>query len=179
MTPTVNSVSNTNSANNAPQSSTTTDPSQLLGNNFNTFLTLLTTQLQNQDPLSPLDTNQFTQQLVSFSQVEQAINANSKLSQLVSMQSTNQLVSALPVVGKTIEFTGDTTTIASGGSAQFSYTLNNAAAATTLSVLDSTGSVVWRGAGETASGRHDFTWNGTGVNGASLPAGDYKLAVAA
>src|SRR5882724_6382909 len=57
-----------------------------IAGNFQTFLTLLTTQLKNQDPLSPLDTNQFTQQLVSFSQVEQAINANDKLTNLVQLQ---------------------------------------------------------------------------------------------
>jgi len=62
---------------------------------FTTFLSLLTTQLKNQDPLSPLDTNQFTQQLVSFSQVEQAINTNTKLSSLLSLQQQDQSITAL------------------------------------------------------------------------------------
>src|SRR5919202_1631309 len=73
------------------------------GDNFSSFLTLLTTQLKNQDPMSPLDTNQFTQQLVSFSQVEQAIKTNDKLSALVSYATTSSMASALPLVGNKVE----------------------------------------------------------------------------
>src|SRR5882762_3413381 len=71
--------------------------------NFNTFLTMLTTQLKNQDPLSPLDTSQFTQQLVSFSEVEQQINTNMNLQQLIQLQTTNQAVAAAPLVGQNIQ----------------------------------------------------------------------------
>src|SRR5918911_3460789 len=93
-----------------------------LGENFDTFLKLLTTQIKNQDPLQPLDSNQFTQQLVQFSQVEQAINTNDKLSSLVTLQSTNQMVNSLSLVDRTIEFTGDTAPL-SNGQAKWSYTL--------------------------------------------------------
>src|SRR5579863_6146055 len=72
--------------------------------NFNTFLTLLTTQLQNQDPLSPMDTNTFTQQLVSFSEVEQQINTNNNLQSLIQLQTANEGISALPLVGQTIDY---------------------------------------------------------------------------
>lgn len=177
MTPTV--TSSTAATPSAAAPAATTSATTGFGENFDSFLKLLTTQLQNQDPLSPLDTNQFTQQLVSFSQVEQAINTNTKLAALVSMQSANQLVSALPVVGKTIEFSGDTTALTTGSPARFSYTLGDAANGTVLTVLDKNNTVVWRGAGETGSGRHDFVWDGTGLDGASVPAGDYKLAVTA
>src|SRR5882724_10778257 len=85
-----------------------------LGTDFKTFLTLLTTQLKNQNPLSPLDTNQFTQQLVSFSQVEQAINTNDKLTNLLALQSADQLVTALPLVGHTVQFADNQTALANG-----------------------------------------------------------------
>jgi len=66
--------------------SSTTDAT--LAGNFQTFLTLLTTQLQNQNPLDPLDTNQFTQQLVQFASVEQQLKTNDQLTTLVSLQQT-------------------------------------------------------------------------------------------
>src|SRR5580693_4156012 len=75
--------------------SSASDPNALIGNNFQTFLTLLTTQLQNQSPLDPLDTNQFTQQLVQFASVEQQVNMNTNLRTLISMQQTSEATSAL------------------------------------------------------------------------------------
>src|SRR6202048_3107698 len=69
--------------------------SQQIAGNFQSFLTLLTTQLKNQNPLDPLDTNQFTQQLVQFAQVEQQINMNTQLQSLVSLQKTAQNSQAL------------------------------------------------------------------------------------
>src|SRR5476649_2407617 len=77
-----------------------------LAGNFNTFLTLLTTQLQNQDPLSPMDSNQFTQQLVQFSQVEQQINTNDNLKSLIT-QGTNQTGAyAVSYLGKAVTIAG-------------------------------------------------------------------------
>jgi len=105
-----------------------------LGTDFKTFLTLLTTQLKNQDPLSPLDTNQFTSQLVSFSQVEQAINANSKLANLVSLQSTNQTISALPLVGHTIQYSDNQEALVNG-KATFGYNLPATAATANIVIL--------------------------------------------
>jgi flagellar basal-body rod modification protein FlgD len=148
----------------------------VFGDNFNTFLTLLTTQLKNQDPTSPLDTNQFTSQLVQFSQVEQEINANTKL---VSMTTTNQAVAALPLVGRAVEYDGSAATLDAGGKAGFSYTLPSQSSATVLSILDASGSMVWRGAGETATGRHDFAWDGKALDGSTVPPGTYTLSVAA
>ena len=85
--------------------------------NFNTFLTMLTTQLKNQDPLSPMDTSQFTQQLVSFSEVEQQINTNNNLQQLIQLQTTNQAISAAPLVGDTIQYNQDNAALTSGSAA--------------------------------------------------------------
>src|SRR5215470_4071131 len=88
-----------------------------LGNiagNFNAFLTLLTTQLQHQDPLSPLDTNQFTSQLVQFASVEQQINMNTSLSTLISLQQTAQATAALGFIGTTVVVGGNTAQLANG-----------------------------------------------------------------
>ena len=86
-------------------STTGVDKATIAGN-FQTFLTLLTTQLKNQNPLDPLDTNQFTQQLVQFASVEQQINMNTQLQTLVSLQQTAQNSQALGFVGKTVTVTG-------------------------------------------------------------------------
>ncbi len=147
--------------------------------NFNTFLTLLTTQLQNQDPLSPLDTNQFTQQLVSFSEVEQQINTNNNLQQLIQLQTANATISALPLVGHTIQYNSPTAPLANGA-ADFSYTLPTAAANVALSVVDAQGNVVYSGSGGTAAGQHGFVWNGQTNAGVQLPdGGSYTLEVTA
>src|SRR5580658_5260093 len=78
-----------------------TNASQQLAGNFDTFLQLLTTQLQNQNPLDPLDTNQFTQQLVEFASVEQQINTNTNLQTMISLQPATEATSALQLVGST------------------------------------------------------------------------------
>src|ERR1041384_5786191 len=82
---------------------------QEIASNFQEFLQLLTTQLKNQDPLSPLDTNQFTQQLVMFSQVEQQLKTNSHLDQLVKLNKTSQANAALSFVGSQVTADGSTT----------------------------------------------------------------------
>src|SRR5262245_47894389 len=84
------------SSTNSTSSSNTT-----VANNFQTFLTLLTTQLQNQNPLDPLDTNQFTAQLVQFASVEQQLRQNDQLATLVNLERTAQSTAALAYVGYT------------------------------------------------------------------------------
>src|SRR6201997_3431755 len=84
-----------------------------LAGNFQTFLTLLTTQLKNQNPLDPLDTNQFTQQLVEFASVEQQLKTNDELTTLVSLQQTAQATQALQFVGKTAVVDGSTAALKS------------------------------------------------------------------
>src|SRR5215470_14788285 len=92
----------TSAASTASQASTgqAADAQKTLSSNFDTFLTLLTTQLQNQDPLQPMDSNQFTQQLVEFSQVEQQINSNKNLESLISLTKYQTNQSAVSYLGK-------------------------------------------------------------------------------
>lgn len=153
--------------------------SSSLTSNFNTFLTLLTTQLQNQDPLSPMDTNQFTNQLVEFSQVEQQINTNSNLQQLIALQGAGESISALPLVGDQIEYNSATASVASGGQANYVYTLPSSTTTTNLQVTDANGNVVYQQAGQTAAGTFVFNWNGQTNAGVQVPAGDYTLKIQA
>jgi flagellar basal-body rod modification protein FlgD len=147
--------------------------------NFNTFLTLLTTQLKNQDPLSPMDTNTFTQQLVSFSEVEQQINTNTNLQSLIQLQTENATISALPLVGHQIAYASATAPI-ENGQASYSYTLPSAAAQAALVVSDANGNVVYNTSGDTAVGTHDFVWDGKTNAGQQLPDGaPYTLQVVA
>ncbi len=147
--------------------------------NFNTFLTLLTTQLQNQDPLSPMDTNTFTQQLVSFSEVEQQIDTNNNLQNLIQLQTTNESISALPLVGQQIEYNSPTAPL-ENGQASFSYSLPSTAAQSALVVTDSSGNVIYNTAGQTAQGTYSFVWNGQNNAGQQMPnGGAYTLQVVA
>src|SRR5216684_2693464 len=176
-TPSISSTvatTSTTAATTATSSSSTTG----LGSDFKTFLTLLTTQLRNQDPLSPLDTNQFTSQLVSFSQVEQAINENDKLANLVSLQTTNQTISALPLVGHTIQYADNQEALVNG-QATFGYNLPATAASSNIVVSDANGRVVYQTPAETTAGFHSFTWDGTGIDGSKLPSGTYTFNVTA
>ena len=159
-------------------SSTSSGDASLLGSNLNTFLTLLTTQLKNQDPTSPMDTNQFTQQLVQFSAVEQQINTNNNLKTLISLQTSSEAISALPMVGKTIQYSESTAPL-SNGQASFTYTLPTDAAAANLLVEDANGQIVYQTTAATSAGAHSFLWNGQNVAGTTSPNGAYSLAVVA
>jgi len=149
-----------------------------LANNFNTFLTLLTTQLQNQDPLNPLDSGQFTSQLVQFSGVEQAISTNDNLESLLILTQAASTGTAASYIGKTVTFKGDTAPLASG-QANWQYDLASQAANSTIVVSDDSGKVVYSQAGETTPGKHDFVWNGTDNAGNALPDGSYTVQVSA
>ena len=149
-----------------------------LSANFNTFLTLLTTQLKNQDPLAPMDSNQFTQQLVQFSQVEQQINSNQNLESLIALTKARSTTDAVSYLGKKLTLT-DGTTALMNGQANWAYSLDNDAATSRITVSDARGRVVFAGTGETASGMHAFAWNGQDNGGNTLPPGVYTLKVTA
>ena len=162
---------------NAPSTagaSTTPDAAQKLAGNFNTFLTLLTTQLKNQDPTSPMDSNQFTQQLVQFSQVEQQIDSNTNLKTLINQGQSQAATFATSYLGKKVSVTNGQAAL-TGGAATWSYNLATTATNTQLTVTDANGRIVYTGAGETATGTHAFTWDGKDNNGNALADGAYKL----
>lgn len=149
-----------------------------LSGNFDTFLQLLTTQLQNQDPTSPMDTNQFTQQLVEYSQVEQQISTNSNLQTLINLQQGQSTSNAVSYLGKTVTLTNGQGAL-TNGSASWNYSLSAAAANATLSVSDANGNVVYTAPAQTGTGAQQFTWNGQNSSGNQLPDGAYTLKVTA
>jgi flagellar basal-body rod modification protein FlgD len=149
-----------------------------LAGNFQTFLTLLTTQLQNQDPLSPLDTNQFTQQLVQFASVEQQLKTNSQLTTLVSLQQTAQSTQALGFVGKTAVVDGSTAAL-TNASATWDLTVPTNSNVN-ISITNSTGQTVFTGDYAVSAGNNlPFTWDGKGSDGTQWPDGSYKLTATA
>src|SRR5271155_2046895 len=117
-------TSSTSSAASAAQAAGTSAAQQLAGN-FDTFLQLLTTQLQNQNPLDPLDTNQFTQQLVEFASVEQQVNMNTNLQTLISLQQTSQATSALQYLGNTVTVNSSPAALSNATSSPASWGLNS------------------------------------------------------
>jgi len=150
-----------------------------LGDDMQTFLTLLLTQLQNQDPTNPMDVNQFTEQLVQFSQVEQQIKQNDKLDSILSMLSSQQSSDALAYVGQEVQAVGDTNYL-DDGKASWSYGVPDGASSVTLNVYDSEGTLVYTQQGDASDGRHDFDWDGITTSGKQMEdGGEYKLEVIA
>lgn len=148
-----------------------------IASNFTTFLQLLTTQLQNQDPLSPMDTNQFTQQLVEFAGVEQQMKTNDTLATLVSLQQSAQTSQALSLVGATVVVNGTTAQLANG-QATWSLTATQPATAT-VTITAPSGQTVYTATGAVNAGSQPFTWNGVGSDGTTWPAGNYTLTATA
>jgi flagellar basal-body rod modification protein FlgD len=151
---------------------------QQIAGNFQSFLQLLTTQLQNQNPLSPLDTNQFTQQLVEFAGVQQQINTNDSLATLVSLQQTAQSSQALQFVGKTAVVKGNTAALSNS---KATWELNIPTASTVnISITSSSGQTVYSNSFNASAGNNQtFHWNGLGTDGSQLPDGNYTLTATA
>jgi len=145
-----------------------------LAGNFQTFLTLLTTQLQNQNPLDPLDTNQFTQQLVQFAGVEQQLKTNDQLQSLLTLQQTAQSTQALGFVGKTAVVDGSTANMVNKSAV---WDLNVDKDSTVkISITNSTGQTVYTNSySVTAGNNQTFGWDGKGTDGTQWPDGKYTL----
>ena len=158
--------------------SSTSSASQTLSADMNTFLTLLTTQLKYQDPLDPMDTAEFTNQLVQYSSVEQAIQTNSKLDSLISMSTSNLGAQAVSYIGKVAQVLGDVMPL-EDGIAKAAYTLDKDVKSVSVVVKDMNGKIVYSEGGETTSGTHEFTWNGKDMNGNQLEDGAYQIVVSA
>lgn len=150
-----------------------------LASDFQTFLKLLTTQLQYQDPLEPLDSKEFTQQLVSFTGVEQQIAANQNLETLIAQFQTQTTANAVAYIGKDVIVNTSASKLREDGEARWTYALDLLSDETTLTVKDASGNVVFETIGENRPGNHEFRWNGKDQNGIALPEGLYSLEVKA
>ncbi|MBV1889251.1 MAG: hypothetical protein KUG67_03300 [Proteobacteria bacterium] len=151
-----------------------------LGDNFDDFLTMLTTQLQNQDPLNPTDSNEFTNQLVSFTGVEQSIATNQNLEALIQLQSigqqNNEATVLIGYLGKTV---GSNLNITKLENDNASWNLDFGASAdeVTYDIYDSKGVKVHSEtvSTTTSKGEHVYSWDGTIANGGQAPEGNYYL----
>ncbi|MGB3274317.1 MAG: flagellar hook capping FlgD N-terminal domain-containing protein [Xanthobacteraceae bacterium] len=148
-----------------------------IADNFQTFLTLLTTQLQHQNPLDPLDTNQFTAQLVQFAQVEQQLRANTQLTSLVDLQTTAQSTQALAFVGATAVVDGRTAALTDG---MATWAVNVAKPSTlNVTISNEAGQTVFTGEYSADAGDQSFVWDGKGRDGTQWPDGNYTISATA
>jgi flagellar basal-body rod modification protein FlgD len=146
-----------------------------LSSNFQDFLSMLMTQLQNQDPTSPMDTNQFTQELVEFSGVEQQINTNSSLTQLIQLTQSGQVEQSASIVGHEVALNSGNIVVQNGSGA-ISFTVP-AAQQVEIGIYDSNGDKVADTVVNANQGSNTWNWNGQNGNGVQLPDGAYQVAV--
>ncbi len=158
------------------EGSKSAESSAKLDEELNRFLNLLVTQLKNQDPLDPLDANEFTSQLVAFAGVEQQIFANSNLEKLLKLEQTNQISALVEFIGLTVEATGRTVPL-QDGQAEFGYTMPTGTDTATITITNSNGLTVFQGGAETSSGKHVFAWDGKNNSGVLQPDGAYNVLV--
>lgn len=146
-----------------------------LSGNFQTFLTLLMTQLRNQDPTSPLDTNQFTSQLVQYASVEQQINTNQSLTKLLELTQSGQVLQSSAMVGRQVEFTSDSLSL-QDGSAAVKFTAPSQGPVS-VAVFGANGVKLADGLVNASRGSNEWTWNGRNGSGTLMRDGAYRVAV--
>src|SRR5262245_16191239 len=151
--------------------------SNTLAGNFQTFLTLLTTQLKNQNPLDPLDTNQFTQQLVQFAQVEQQIKQNQQLDTLISLNKAAETTTALAHVGATVAIDGKTAAL-TNQRATWTFNVPKPVSAA-VTIRNASGQTVYSGNFSMNAGMSTFEWDGRDASGVQWPDGNYTISVTA
>lgn len=149
-----------------------------LAADFDMFLKLLTTQLQYQDPLDPMDSSEYTQQLVSYSQVEQAIKQTEKLDSVLDRLDLQGLTAATGYIGREVTVYQPTVALTEDGANWF-YELGDEAAETTIKIYNSRGVLVHELDGTKTEGSHDFSWDGKDASGDKLPEGFYTMKVEA
>jgi flagellar basal-body rod modification protein FlgD len=155
---TVSSASNADPASVAKQAADASATG--LNADFNMFLKLLTAQMQNQDPLSPMDSSQYTQQLVQYSQVEQSIKQNSTLSSILTSLGNAGLTQASSMIGKTVEVNSDTAGLNATTPAQWNWYAGTAVDDLTATITDSTGKTVETRKLDAGERTGSFSWDG-------------------
>ena len=156
----------------------TASKSKLFGD-METFLFLLVNQLKNQDPLDPMDTAEYTNQLVQYANVEQAIQTNSYLETMISQNVASVGAQAVSYMDEIVQIESTTVPLYEGY-AKFSYTLDANATNVTVSLLDSSNKVVKTFAeGSKEAGRYVLEWDGKNAAGETIEDGAYKIVVSA
>jgi flagellar basal-body rod modification protein FlgD len=169
------SGSGTSAASGAASSTTAAGALNSLTNNFGDFLQLLMTQLQNQDPSNPLDTSQFTTQLVQFAGVAQQITANQSLTQLIQLTQSGEIINSSSIVGKQVAV-NSTQMPLQNGNAELQFT-GKAGEPIAIAVYNSNNQQVANATLTATAGTNTWTWNGEDGNGDQLPDGPYTVAV--
>jgi flagellar basal-body rod modification protein FlgD len=164
----IGSSSSTTSSNNASRNT--------IADNFDTFLSILTTQLRNQNPLDPLDTNQFTQQLVQFTGVEQQLQTNDYLEALLMNTQNGFRADAVSYIGKQVTASGKTGELKDGG-ASWAFNADATVANATVTIKDANGNVVYTETGSLNAGPGNFLWDGIGTDGNRRPDGVYTIEI--
>ena len=146
-----------------------------LTGNFNNFLKLLMTQLQNQDPTTPMDTSQFTTQLVQFASVEQQINTNTSLTQLIQLTQAGEVLQSSAMVGHKVAVTSNQMPLQNGtGEVQFTAP---AAGPVAIAIYNGSGTQIADATVQATAGTNSWTWNGQDGSGNQRPDGTYQVAV--
>lgn len=148
-----------------------------LAKDFTQFLTLLTTQLQNQDPLAPMDSTEFTNQLVAFTGVEQQINSNQKLDNLIALQLGNAMGSALSYVGMDASYVSSELSFDGSTPSTIRFALDGQATQAKLRIIDEHGDTVFETDVEKSVGKHEFVWDGKTDTGATADPGTYSIRI--
>jgi flagellar basal-body rod modification protein FlgD len=169
-------VTGTTGTTSTSSSSSSSSSGNEIAGNFQEFLTLLTTQLQNQNPLDPLDTNQFTQQLVQFASVEQQLKTNDTLSSLLTTTQSSTTANAAGFVGLDVTADGSSATL-NNGSASWTITPAKAMTKATVTIKDANGSVVTTKSTSLAAGAQTYTWDGKDASGTLQSSGTYTIAI--
>ena len=146
-----------------------------LGANFNQFLQLLLTQVQNQDPTAPTDTSQFTTELVQFTGVQEQVNANTSLGQLIGLQQSSQVLQSAGLVGGQATVVSNQISLQSG-SGEITFT-GTAGQQVGIAIVDASGNPIRNATVTAASGTNTWQWNGQDNNGNQVPDGAYRIAV--
>ncbi|HBM90883.1 MAG TPA: hypothetical protein DD400_03275 [Rhodospirillaceae bacterium] len=158
---------------------TKVDDSSSIWGEFNTFLQILTTQLQNQDPTEPVDASEFTNQLVQYAEVEQQISTNDKLSDITKILNSNGITPVLDYIGQYVETSTTDEMVVQGGVGMMSYVLNGEALSAEISVQDENGDVIATIDGPSELGMNRIAWDGGLDEGGVAQDGVYKFVITA
>lgn len=169
---TISSATTTSSTSSSSSSSASEAISSL---DMNDFITLMTAQLQNQDPTNPTDANEYMSQLAQFATVSGVSEMNSSISELTDQLRTTQAMDGASLIGRTVLVTADSMSVASGGTAQGAVSASDGAQNVTVSVTNSSGTVVRTIELGDGSGLMDFTWDGLTDSGEAAAAGTYTF----
>jgi flagellar basal-body rod modification protein FlgD len=169
------STSSSTASSSSAVTQTGTAAAAALDSNFNDFLTMLMTQLQNQDPTSPMDSSQFTSELVEFSSVEQQIDTNTNLTQLISLTQASQVEQSSAMLGKSATVTSSQLAL-QGGVATINFNTSTAETVA-IAIYNSSGVEVQGGTLTSSAGANSWQWNGSTASGATEPDGAYTVTV--